>query len=182
VSAQETNLYEAIRVAELEKATARSGPPSALPVRRVEIVKRPIPQLERGTGSGKFVVRIAACGVSKGWQTRYPDELWKYTHLINLKAAIKPDICEFLAKYPMPITSHNQVEPNVVSEASDHGETEDFGDIGEYGGAFGTHAESDDVMGTITENAGGSQGVAAVPVPLVDGPKEGTAGPMVTGM
>ncbi|KAG8738429.1 hypothetical protein FRC10_006847 [Ceratobasidium sp. 414] len=52
----ETNLYDTISVAERMKARARPGLCPHLPPRRVEIVKHPIPLLERGTGGGKVTI------------------------------------------------------------------------------------------------------------------------------
>ncbi|KAG9089974.1 hypothetical protein FS749_000914 [Ceratobasidium sp. UAMH 11750] len=98
----ETNLYEAIRVAELDKARARPGLCPRGPPRRIELVKRPVPQLERGTGNHKVVIRIPLCAISKSWRDSNPDELKKYAHLINTKVTAKPDISAFLGKYPMP--------------------------------------------------------------------------------
>ncbi|KAF8602007.1 hypothetical protein BDV93DRAFT_509670 [Ceratobasidium sp. AG-I] len=98
----ETNLYKAIQVAEREKGRARPGLYPRLPSTRIETVRRPIPHLERGTGSGKVTIRIALCGLSKSWREAYPDEIQKSTHLLNMKAVTKPDISAFLAKHPMP--------------------------------------------------------------------------------
>ncbi|KAB5587918.1 hypothetical protein CTheo_8639 [Ceratobasidium theobromae] len=136
------NLYEAIRIAELEKTKARPGPAPNRLLRRVQIIKCPIPQLERGVGSGKFAVRIAACGVSKGWKDRNLDDYRRYIFLVNQKATSKPDIAEFLAKHPM--VEHG--ERSLVSEASECGEGDADDEVGEYNGAFGTHARSDDVI------------------------------------
>ncbi|QRV82676.1 hypothetical protein RhiJN_10691 [Ceratobasidium sp. AG-Ba] len=98
----ETNLFEAIRVAEHEKAKSRPGLCPRFPTRRVEMTRRPVPQLERGTGTNKVVVCIALSGISKSWREANPHEFTKYAPLINTKAATKPDIGTFLAKYPMP--------------------------------------------------------------------------------
>ncbi|KAG9084987.1 hypothetical protein FS749_004775 [Ceratobasidium sp. UAMH 11750] len=110
----ESNLYDAIRAVEFEKSTTRPGyRPRVL--RRIEVVKRPIPLLERGTGSSKVVVRIASCGISKAWREQNPEELKKYAHLINTKATTKPDIKSFLADHPMPDNDWNDQEGNSAS-------------------------------------------------------------------
>ncbi|KAG8727999.1 hypothetical protein FRC10_005421, partial [Ceratobasidium sp. 414] len=96
----ETNLFDAIHVAERKKARAKPGLCSHLPLRQVDIVKRPVPQLERGTGSSKVVIRIALCRFSKSWREKNPKEFQKYRHLINVKVAAKPDINSFLAENP----------------------------------------------------------------------------------
>lgn len=140
---QATNLFEAIRVAELEKAKTRPGFSSNLPERNIESIRRPIPQLERGTGTGKFIVRIAACGLSRGWQDRHPDEFRKYVHLINPRVTAKPDISHFLAKYPMPSIGPEREDRNEVSEVnigSESGEADDV--IAD----FGSHAQEEDFV------------------------------------
>lgn len=93
-------------MAELEKAKARSGP-ILRPRRKIQIVKRPIPHLERGIGSNKITVRIALCGISKSWRRRLPNEFTKYGHLINTRLTAKPDIIDFLTKYPMSDNDDN---------------------------------------------------------------------------
>ncbi|KAB5587473.1 hypothetical protein CTheo_9089 [Ceratobasidium theobromae] len=152
----ETNLYEAIRVAEFKKAKARPGSSvSGLTPRRVELVKRPIPHLERGVGSGRFVVRIAACGVSKGWKEDNPEEYRRYTHLINLRVSSRPNIIQFLADNPR--VEQDQLDDSQIGEASD-GVGDAGQEIGEYDGAFGTHARSDDIA---TDNAFDNPGGAS---------------------
>jgi hypothetical protein len=119
---QETNLYEAIQVAEHGKAKARLGHCPRLPLSRVEIIRRPIPQLERGTGVGKVAIRIALCGISSSWRKTYPDALQKFAHLFNMNAIAKPDISSFLSEHPMPkIDGGNSVkdEPQLDSKADD---------------------------------------------------------------
>ncbi|KAG8766625.1 hypothetical protein FRC12_006749 [Ceratobasidium sp. 428] len=96
-----TNLFEAIRMALLETARSQPGLCPRPPRRRVVITKLPVPHLERGTGSGKFVVRIALCGISKSWREANAGELQNYTQSINFKAVEKPDICSFLAEHPL---------------------------------------------------------------------------------
>ncbi|KAF8603709.1 hypothetical protein BDV93DRAFT_508345 [Ceratobasidium sp. AG-I] len=98
----ETNLYQAIRIAHFNKAGAQPGPYSYPPSIKVEVVKRSIPHLERGTGTSKVTVRIALCGISKSWRENHQAELTKYAHLINTKATVKPDIAAFLSSNPMP--------------------------------------------------------------------------------
>jgi hypothetical protein len=97
---KETNLYDAIHVAERKKSRAKPGLCPRVPPRRVDVVKHPIPQLERGTGSGKVIVRIAACGISKSWRQKHPEEIKKYIHLLNMKMTEKPDISAFLSQHP----------------------------------------------------------------------------------
>ncbi|KAB5589706.1 hypothetical protein CTheo_6843 [Ceratobasidium theobromae] len=152
----ETNLYEAIRVAEFKKAKARPGSSiSNLTPRRVELVKCPIPHLERGVGSGRFVVRIAACGVSKGWKGENPEEYRRYTHLINLRVSSMPNIIQFLVDNPR--VEHDQLDDNQISPTND-GVGDAGQEIGEYDGVFGTHARSDDIA---TDNAFDNPGGAS---------------------
>jgi hypothetical protein len=113
-------LYEAIHAAEREKARAKPGLCPRLPFRRVEVVKRPIPHLERGTGTGKVTIRIAVCGVSKSWRDKNPDEFRKYAHLFNMKETTRPDVTSFLASHPM-------VHPD------DHGDDNDNDSRSDYG-------------------------------------------------
>ncbi|QRV74707.1 hypothetical protein RhiJN_02722 [Ceratobasidium sp. AG-Ba] len=96
-----TNIFEAIGIAQFQTAQSRPGICPSPPHRRIEIVKRPIPNLERGTGSSRVPIRIALCSISRSWRNTYPDELQKYQHLINHKANTKPDIDTFLAQHPM---------------------------------------------------------------------------------
>lgn len=98
---QETNLYDAIFVAERVKAMSKPRLCPRLHHRSVEPVKRPIPHLERGTGSGKVTVRVAICGISNNWRQQNPDELRKYSHLLNMRVLAKPDISLFLKKHPL---------------------------------------------------------------------------------
>ncbi|QRV77038.1 hypothetical protein RhiJN_05053 [Ceratobasidium sp. AG-Ba] len=98
----EINFYEAIRVAEHEKAKAKQGLCPRFSARRLEVVRRPVPQLERGKGRRKTIVRIALCGLSKSWREANPLDLAKYKPLINVRAATKPDIGAFLRKHPLP--------------------------------------------------------------------------------
>ncbi|KAG8697373.1 hypothetical protein FRC08_006568 [Ceratobasidium sp. 394] len=104
----EINLYQAIRVAELSKTRAGSGLSLRFPLRRIEIVKRPIPQLERGTGNMKSVIRIPVCAISKSWRDTNPDDFQRYVPLLNTKVTAKPDISDFLAKHPMPTHEADQ--------------------------------------------------------------------------
>ncbi|QRV91933.1 hypothetical protein RhiJN_19951 [Ceratobasidium sp. AG-Ba] len=92
----ETNLVEAIDTAGHQKFQARPS----YSRRRVEIVKRPIPHLERGTGATKVTVRIAICGISKSWIKAFPKEFKKYSPYVNSSANVKPDISAFLEQYP----------------------------------------------------------------------------------
>ncbi|QRV96984.1 hypothetical protein RhiJN_25003 [Ceratobasidium sp. AG-Ba] len=120
----ETNLFEAIQVAEHEKAKAKPGLCPRFPKRQLEITRRPIPQLERGTGTNKVIVRVALCGISKAWREANPHEFTKYAPLINAKATTKPDISAFLARYPMPDTAENAESFNLdVSDGSDEPNT-----------------------------------------------------------
>ncbi|KAF8604848.1 hypothetical protein BDV93DRAFT_555276 [Ceratobasidium sp. AG-I] len=144
----ETNLYEAIQVAEREKGRARPGLYPRLPSTRIETVRRPIPHLERGTGSGKVTIRIALCGLSKSWRKAYPDEIQKSTHLLNMKAVTKPDISAFLAKHPMPEIDSSE---SVKDEPQPDYEPDDM-----ELWAFGTQVE-----GQLGEGYGG---VAHIPI------------------
>ncbi|KAF8594224.1 hypothetical protein BDV93DRAFT_515951 [Ceratobasidium sp. AG-I] len=122
-TAQETNLYDAIFVAERVKAS-------------VELVKHPIPHLERGTGSGKVTIRIAICGLSNTWRQQHPDDLRKYTPFLNMKAMAKPDISSFLEQHPLSTL-------NAKDESSKH--------IGELGYAAvkleGSLSDEEDATG-----------------------------------
>ncbi|QRV84784.1 hypothetical protein RhiJN_12800 [Ceratobasidium sp. AG-Ba] len=100
------NFFEAIRIAQIKNARSQPGL-SSRPPRRIETVKRPIPQLERGTGSSRVAVRIALCGISRSWRAGHPDELQKSQHLINFKATTKPNLDSFLAQHPMADNSDN---------------------------------------------------------------------------
>ncbi|QRW11229.1 hypothetical protein RhiLY_10228 [Ceratobasidium sp. AG-Ba] len=92
------NLYAAIDVAEQKKPGFRPGFRS----RHMEIVRRPIPRLERGRGSSKVLIRIAHCGISKTWRKTYPDDFTKYAPLIDTRDTTKPDITSFLEQHPEP--------------------------------------------------------------------------------
>jgi hypothetical protein len=87
-------------MAELAKTRARTSSYPRLPSRRVLLVKRPIPNLERGIGGNKVTVRIAICGISKAWRENL-DESQKYAHLVNAKATAKPRIDDFLNQHPL---------------------------------------------------------------------------------
>ncbi|CAE6437862.1 unnamed protein product [Rhizoctonia solani] len=100
-SSWENNLFEAIRIAQSERTQAKLGSSYRPPVRRVVIVDRPIPRLERGKGGAKTIIRIAICGLSKSWREAHSQQLESYTHLINTKAANKPIIHNFLTQYPL---------------------------------------------------------------------------------
>lgn len=107
---QETNLYDAIHVAECERARAKPGLCPRLPHRSIEAVKRPIPHLERGSGSGKVTVRIAICGISRAWRQSHSNDFGKYAHLINMKETVKPDILLFLEQHPMSNLDDDEVD------------------------------------------------------------------------
>ncbi|KAF8603014.1 hypothetical protein BDV93DRAFT_508771 [Ceratobasidium sp. AG-I] len=180
----ETNLYEAIHVAEREKAKARPGLCPRIQPSRIQLVRRSIPHLERGTGSGKATIRIALCSFSKSWREANPDEIQKNAHLLNMKEVVKPDINDFLAKYPMPeVDSGESVkdEPK-LDEASDS-ELWAFGTQvegqlgeGEYGVDFGMSVSGDGAEGRVAEEDGlilgmqaGSQGHGLTGLPLTQG-------------
>ncbi|QRV88193.1 hypothetical protein RhiJN_16211 [Ceratobasidium sp. AG-Ba] len=97
----EINLYDAMDAAELDNIRNKPYGKHRLMPRKIEIVPCPIPQLQRGTGNGKFFVQIPLCVLSKSWQAKNAEEVQKSAHLLNLKLANKPDISAFLAKYPM---------------------------------------------------------------------------------
>ncbi|KAF8598962.1 hypothetical protein BDV93DRAFT_560861 [Ceratobasidium sp. AG-I] len=180
----ETNLFEAIQVAEREKAKARPGLCPRIQPSRIQLVRRSIPHLERGTGSGKATIRIALCSFSKSWREANPDEIQKNAHLLNMKEVVKPDINDFLAKYPMPeVDSGESVkdEPK-LDEASDS-ELWAFGTQvegqlgeGEYGVDFGMSVSGDGAEGRVAEEDGlilgmqaGSQGHGLTGLPLTQG-------------
>ncbi|KAG8692687.1 hypothetical protein FRC08_009601 [Ceratobasidium sp. 394] len=112
----ENNFVEAVYVAELEKARSRPGLCPRFPPRIINIVKRPIPQLDRGTGNARTLVQVTHCGISREWRENNLEEFKKYGHLINVKATMKPDISAFLAKYPTP--SHDDDQGSIA--ANDH--------------------------------------------------------------
>ncbi|QRV92675.1 hypothetical protein RhiJN_20693 [Ceratobasidium sp. AG-Ba] len=95
----EINLYSAIDVAENMQARPNSNRRSV--PRRIELVSRPIPQLQRGTGGGKTFVQVPLCAFNKSWQARNVDLLQKSAYLVNMKIVNKPDINAFLDKYPI---------------------------------------------------------------------------------
>ncbi|QRV96269.1 hypothetical protein RhiJN_24287 [Ceratobasidium sp. AG-Ba] len=90
------NLYAAIEVAEQAKRRPRPG----ASLRRIKIIERSIPHLERGTGCTKATVCIAQSAISKSWREAHLDEFSKSTHFIGMQATAKPDIASFLAQYP----------------------------------------------------------------------------------
>ncbi|KAG9093099.1 hypothetical protein FRC06_011673 [Ceratobasidium sp. 370] len=128
-TAKESNLFDAIHLADCEKAKAKPGLCPRLPPRRIEIVRCPIPHLERGTGAAKSTIRIAVCGISKSWRRANPDEFKRYAHLLNTKANVRPDISSFLTQYPM-------LDTNGQSGQDDGGHlAESVGASGDGGGA-----------------------------------------------
>jgi hypothetical protein len=157
-------------------------------------VKRPIPHLERGTGSGKVTIRIAACGISKSWREAYPDELQKSVHLLNMKETTKPDISSFLIKHPVsqPDGSDNvKKQHNLDGEASDSElwafGTQVDGQLPEgetYGMQFGTDT-GDNATGGRADGGGdstavthnGLEGEIAMGPERVQGPDMLTDGP-----
>jgi hypothetical protein len=154
-----SNLYDAIHVAELEKARARPGLCPRLPLCKVEVIKSPIPSLERGSGSGKVPVRIAACGISRSWCQKYPDEYKKYTHLLNMKEVSKPDISLFLQQHPEPNLHNNATrnDQDCVDDAQITGGGEAVG-VGEGGDKTshvgiwtGTNYDGDEESGAVLE-------------------------------
>ncbi|QRV93058.1 hypothetical protein RhiJN_21076 [Ceratobasidium sp. AG-Ba] len=102
----EINLYSAIDVAENVQAKPHSNRRTV--PRRIELVSRPIPQLQRGTGAGKTFVQVPLCAFNKSWQAKNVDLLQKSAYLVNMKIVNKPDINAFLDMYP--ITAHVQTE------------------------------------------------------------------------
>ncbi|KAG8707040.1 hypothetical protein FRC09_002066 [Ceratobasidium sp. 395] len=126
----ENNLYEAVRVAEAVKDAAKPGF-HPRPLRRIELVDRPIPQLERGKGNAKVVIRIPYCGISKSWREENKEEFHKYLHLVDMKVIRKPDITAFLLANPM-------VKNEDSEGGNSHGEL-----VGEHGSAEGQVAPTD---------------------------------------
>jgi hypothetical protein len=130
---QENNLFEAIRVAKLEKAKEKSDFCPHPPQCQVTYVKCPIPHLERGMGSSKVTIRVAMCGLSKLWCKRNTDELKKFGHLLNMKMTTKGDISAFLAKHPMP-DNHSDHEGDVDGACHNGGDKDnDFRQLGDVG-------------------------------------------------
>ncbi|QRV79048.1 hypothetical protein RhiJN_07063 [Ceratobasidium sp. AG-Ba] len=119
----EINLYDAMDAAELNNTQAKPNGKGCFMPRKVEIVSCPIPQLQRGTGNGKYFVQIPLCVLSKSWQARNAEQVKKSTPLLNLKLANKPDISAFLAKYPMVTsTSADQLGNTASQDAHVHTE------------------------------------------------------------
>ncbi|KAG9085356.1 hypothetical protein FS749_004476 [Ceratobasidium sp. UAMH 11750] len=116
----DTNLFDAIHAAERKKAMAKPGHSPHIPPRQIKVVKRPVPQLERGTGSSKVVIRIAFCGISKSWREKNPEEFWKCAHLINARVIAKPDIDAFLVENPMVKTEVEEGSENQDSMDAEH--------------------------------------------------------------
>ncbi|KAG8696492.1 hypothetical protein FRC08_007114 [Ceratobasidium sp. 394] len=116
------NLYEAIRIAQLAKVKAQPGLGPRPLSRQIEVARCPVPHLKRGTGSNKVTICISLCGISKSWRDQYPGKVQKYSHLINPKAATKPNIDAFLAEHPMPNNSDSDLDDAGDNPASGWGE------------------------------------------------------------
>lgn len=88
----------------------------------LELVKRPIPHLVHGTGSGKTTIRLALCDISTSGRQTYPDKFNRRAHLINMKASVKRGISLFLTQYPIPTFDSSQSvkdKPQADHEGSD---------------------------------------------------------------
>lgn len=180
---QETNLYDAIQVAEREKAKARPGLCPRVPPLNVDVVKRPIPHLERGMGVGKVTIRIALCGISKSWRERYPEEFHKSTHLLNMKQISKPDINLFLAQHPMAeIDSGESIKDELKEDEPSDSElwaygTQVEGEADGYGGEIGMGVSGDSVGGAVEAGGlvlgvrGGPQEHGAMGIPSEGSPE-----------
>ncbi|CUA74377.1 hypothetical protein RSOLAG22IIIB_11171 [Rhizoctonia solani] len=103
------NLYGAMDVAEGQRIRDRLGPTARIPARRIQIVDRPIPQLEHGSGAGTIPVQIAVSSLSKAWRDAHPDELKQAAPLINFRLTNKPSIDDFLSQHPAGEDSTNEL-------------------------------------------------------------------------
>ncbi|QRV94938.1 hypothetical protein RhiJN_22956 [Ceratobasidium sp. AG-Ba] len=106
-----TNVYRAIGVAEYVRSNGKFAPPT-----KTQIVDGPIPHLESGTGSGKMTLRIAECAISKSWRASHPDDFAKSAHLINASETIKPNVLDFLERYPLSLLNRNKDDIAVKEE------------------------------------------------------------------
>ncbi|KAG8723733.1 hypothetical protein FRC12_004114 [Ceratobasidium sp. 428] len=145
------NFLDAVRAHEAQKPKNQSRTP-ALPYQFVT-VDAPIPTLTRGTGTSKVPVRIAAAAISKTWREQYHDAYTKSYHLINLDAAAKPNISLFLLQNPklrVQAPGHDskvcvEADKAIAEATSDAGEVGEDAEVGEWDGAYGRQALSDDV-------------------------------------
>ncbi|QRW12665.1 hypothetical protein RhiLY_11664 [Ceratobasidium sp. AG-Ba] len=156
------NLYAAIDVAERKKPGFKPGVQS----RRTETVRRPIPRLERGTGSQKAIVRVAHCGISKTWRETYPDEFKRYTHLINGQDMIKPNIASFLEQHPEPCPDDNnggyiKHESGELGGAPGLNPNAGNGQMGVFGSWNGLDYPGDEESGAVLEMNGNWVGASA---------------------
>jgi hypothetical protein len=179
---KENNLYDAVFVAEREKAQAKPGPCPRFPLRQIENIRSPIPSLERGTGSGKVPVRIALCGVSRSWRQQHSDEFNKYAHLLNMKEATKPDISAFLTQHPVSGIDGEKIDNGNVKLESGAAGVLDLetgagsGEAGDWANLFyDGEEESGAILEMPRETTGSAMAGEAVPK-LVEGLSIGCTG------
>ncbi|KAF8607835.1 hypothetical protein BDV93DRAFT_552656 [Ceratobasidium sp. AG-I] len=114
-----SNLFDAIRRAELVQASRQPGICPRPPPRRIQIVTAPIPPLQHGTGKTKTTIRVAACSISKSWRKNNEDEHKRSAQHINHKANTKPDISEFLSQHPVPTESDDEEDEDDLDVEAD---------------------------------------------------------------
>ncbi|KAG8743115.1 hypothetical protein FRC11_014007 [Ceratobasidium sp. 423] len=162
------NLYDGVRMAEVQRMHNRPGSHSRLAPRGATVVKRPIPQLERGTGGNKVTVRIAACSLSKSWRATNADNVRKYAHLLDMKITAKPRTDDFLAQHPLipddqlnEDTTHGQEDPDYLEasqgglgEADDEGAGEESGLNDGFGGLGGNASTQGTIVGSNSTQMG----------------------------
>ncbi|KAB5589018.1 hypothetical protein CTheo_7543 [Ceratobasidium theobromae] len=172
------NLFDAIEVAETKKLEARArfscSTTAKLP-QKVSTIDLPVPLIRRNAGSGKAVIQIPLCVVSKSWREQHSREYAKISHLIEPRVAIKPNISDFLLQHPKAGNkSLFEALEKAGESASPLPATQDGERSlieGEYNGVHGAHAQGDNVpplgLCLVQDNEELSMGASQYDPPLV---------------
>ncbi|KAG9123883.1 hypothetical protein FRC07_013639 [Ceratobasidium sp. 392] len=148
------NYFEAVRSAEAQKPKARPGP-APLP-QDIRFKNLPLPLLTSGVGNSKTPVRIACSALAYKWREQTRADFLKYSAQADMKVVAKPDISDFLIQNPRliaePLHDHEpsaeKLGDGMASErdAWNGDEAACSSGGGEYDGAYGRHALSDDLV------------------------------------
>ncbi|KAG8692777.1 hypothetical protein FRC09_010964 [Ceratobasidium sp. 395] len=158
------NVLDAADIAEAQKPKVRSSSVPPLP-RKISISDVPIPLLTRGSGTSKVTHRVAAVAISKSWRDLHHNDFTKYYAMVDLKAVSKPNVSDFLLRNPrLDSWPDGYSDLGVKAEKVGGGTASEFGGVvggeaseGEFDGAYGRQALSDDVPIREMEQDDGSQ-------------------------
>ncbi|KAF8759912.1 hypothetical protein RHS01_01388 [Rhizoctonia solani] len=146
------NLFDAIQSAELDRLRSRNGQSFSPSPRQVLVVEAPIPKLERSTGRIKAAVLIAASSFSKSWKNKHISIYEQAAHR-HPRPSIDgtPDVQETSNTCGLDRRRTGCAQTGSFSDVSHDIDSEP--EVGEYDGAYGRRAQTDDIKSTEQEIA-----------------------------